>query len=60
LLVDGVPARPGARAFELLVALIERRDRIVSKDELLDVVWPVLLGDSLHLPECLRLAALPK
>jgi non-specific serine/threonine protein kinase len=40
LLVDGTPATVGARAFDLLVALIERRDRVVSKNELLDTVWP--------------------
>jgi len=40
LIVDGRPARLGARAFDLLLALIERRDRTVAKGELLDVVWP--------------------
>ncbi|MEO6743426.1 MAG: winged helix-turn-helix domain-containing protein [Caldimonas sp.] len=33
----------GARGFDVLVALIERRDRLVTKDELLDVVWPGLV-----------------
>jgi DNA-binding winged helix-turn-helix (wHTH) protein len=28
------------RAFDLLLALIERRERPVAKDELLSVVWP--------------------
>ncbi|HKI19198.1 MAG TPA: transcriptional regulator [Isosphaeraceae bacterium] len=40
LLIEGEPAKIGARAFDLLMALIERRDRVVSKDELLDLVWP--------------------
>jgi len=40
LLVDGQPAAVGARAFDLLQVLFERRDRVVSKDELLDLVWP--------------------
>lgn len=40
LLVDGVPATLGARAFDLLLALIERRERLVTKSELLDLVWP--------------------
>ncbi len=30
----------GARAFDVLLALAERRDRLVSKNELLDLVWP--------------------
>src|SRR6187455_2462020 len=40
VLVDGAPAVLGARAFDLLVALIENRDRVVSKDELMALVWP--------------------
>ena len=40
LVIDGEPAKVGARAFDLLMALIDRRDRVVSKDELLDIVWP--------------------
>jgi predicted ATPase/DNA-binding winged helix-turn-helix (wHTH) protein len=40
LWVDGGPAKIGARAFDLLVALVERRDRTVSKGEILDLVWP--------------------
>jgi TolB-like protein/DNA-binding winged helix-turn-helix (wHTH) protein len=40
LLVDDEPAKIGARAFDLLMALFERRHRVVSKDELLDLVWP--------------------
>jgi adenylate cyclase len=42
LLVDGQPAALGARAFDVLVSLIERRDRVVSKNELLDLAWPGL------------------
>lgn len=40
LLVDGEPAVLGARAFDLLLCLIERRDRVASKEELLQLVWP--------------------
>lgn len=39
LLVDGEPAVLGGRAFDLLLCLIERRDRLVSKDELIAQVW---------------------
>ena len=40
LLVDQLPAALGARAFDLLLASIERRDRLVTKDELLDRSGP--------------------
>jgi adenylate cyclase len=40
VLVDNEPAPLGARAFDVLQALIERRDRLVTKSELLDLVWP--------------------
>jgi DNA-binding winged helix-turn-helix (wHTH) protein len=40
LIVDGCAVRLGGRAFDLLLALIERRDRTASKNELLVVVWP--------------------
>ena len=40
VLVAGTPAAIGARAFDLLVALIENRDRVMTKDELLALVWP--------------------
>jgi predicted ATPase/DNA-binding winged helix-turn-helix (wHTH) protein len=40
LRVDGEKAAVGARAFDLLLALAQRRGRLVSKQELLDLVWP--------------------
>lgn len=42
LLIDGAQAVIGGRAFDLLVALVEHRDRVVSKDELYELVWPGL------------------
>jgi predicted ATPase/DNA-binding winged helix-turn-helix (wHTH) protein len=50
LLVDGVPASLGSRAFDVLMALIERRDRVVDKNELLDLVWAgmVVEENNLH------------
>jgi TolB-like protein/Tfp pilus assembly protein PilF len=38
--IGGRPVEIGARAFDLLVALAERRQRVVSKEELLNAVWP--------------------
>src|SRR5437016_7610248 len=49
LLVSGVPAKLGARAFDVLLALIERRDRVVGKNELLDLVWPGLVVEENNL-----------
>jgi predicted ATPase/DNA-binding winged helix-turn-helix (wHTH) protein len=40
LLIDGKAAVLGSRAFDVLLALVERRDRVVTKNELLDLVWP--------------------
>ncbi|HET9023038.1 MAG TPA: winged helix-turn-helix domain-containing protein, partial [Burkholderiaceae bacterium] len=49
LLVDGQPAALGARAFDVLEALIERRDRVVAKIELLELVWPGLVVEENNL-----------
>ena len=49
LLVDRQPATLGARAFDLLLALIERRDQLVTKDALLDLVWPGLVVEENNL-----------
>lgn len=43
ILKDGHRLAVGARAFDLLLTLIERRDRLVTKTELLDAVWPGLV-----------------
>jgi predicted ATPase/DNA-binding winged helix-turn-helix (wHTH) protein len=40
LLADGEPVRLGSRAFDLLEALVQHRDRVVPKPELLGRVWP--------------------
>lgn len=50
LLVDGNPVKLGARAFDILLALVERRDRTVGKNELLDLVWPGLVVEENNLP----------
>jgi len=49
LLVDGQPSKLGARAFDVLLALVERRDRVVTKDELLDRAWPGLVVEENNL-----------
>ena len=40
LLVNRVPAVVGARAFDLLLCLLAHRDRVISKTEIIDLVWP--------------------
>ncbi|MEO8922759.1 MAG: response regulator [Caldimonas sp.] len=47
--VDGKPVALGSRAFDLLAALVARRDRVVSKDELMEVVWPGLVVEDNNL-----------
>ena len=49
LQVDGQPTLLGARAFDLLAALVEHRDRVVPKAELLDLVWPGLVVEENNL-----------
>jgi predicted ATPase/DNA-binding winged helix-turn-helix (wHTH) protein len=40
LLVDGQPIRIGGRAFDVLMAMIEARGAVLSKDALMSRVWP--------------------
>jgi predicted ATPase/DNA-binding winged helix-turn-helix (wHTH) protein len=40
LLAHGVPVTLGQRAFDVLLALIERPGQLVTKDELMAQVWP--------------------
>ena len=49
LLVEGQPAKLGARAFDLLLVLIDQRDRVLAKNELLDSVWPGLVVEENNL-----------
>src|SRR5690242_10532669 len=40
LLADGAPVELGNRAFDVLMALIQSKGALVTKEELLDRVWP--------------------
>jgi TolB-like protein/DNA-binding winged helix-turn-helix (wHTH) protein/tetratricopeptide (TPR) repeat protein len=51
LLVDGKPVELGARAFDVLVALVENRNRVVSKDELLAFAWPGVVVEENNLQQ---------
>jgi non-specific serine/threonine protein kinase len=43
LLKDGAAISLRPRAFDLLVALVDRAGHLVTKDELLDRVWPKMV-----------------
>ncbi len=43
LRVRGEPVSVGSRAFDLLLVLAQRHERLVTKQELLDLVWPGLV-----------------
>ena len=49
LRIGGAPAALGSRAFDVLLALVERRDRVVAKGELLELVWPGLVVEENNL-----------
>jgi DNA-binding winged helix-turn-helix (wHTH) protein len=40
LLADGRPVKLGGRAFDVLMALIEAHGAVVSKNALMERVWP--------------------
>jgi len=47
--VQGVAAALGSRAFDLLMLLVAHRDRVMSKDEILALVWPGLVVEENNL-----------
>lgn len=49
LLVRGEPAALGARAFDVLLALVERAGSLVTKNELLERVWAGLVVEEANL-----------
>jgi DNA-binding winged helix-turn-helix (wHTH) protein/TolB-like protein len=49
LLAAGVPAVLEPRAFDVLVALVERAGHLVTKEELLRLVWPKLIVEDANL-----------
>jgi DNA-binding winged helix-turn-helix (wHTH) protein len=47
--VDGRPVAMAARAYDVLWALVQHRDRVVTKNELLDWVWPGVIVEEHNL-----------
>src|SRR5205085_1048117 len=43
LLASGKPVRLGRHAFELLSALVENSGRLLTKDQLLERIWPKVI-----------------
>ena len=50
LLSGGKPLELGARAFDLLLVLVENAGRLVSKTALIERVWPRVIVDENNLP----------
>src|ERR1700745_519607 len=50
LLADDRPVEWGGRAFDTLMALIDARGKILSKDELMSRVWPDRVVEENNLP----------
>lgn len=48
LVRDGEPVHVGARAFDVLLVPVDRRERLVTKAELLDRVWAGLAVEEAH------------
>jgi TolB-like protein/DNA-binding winged helix-turn-helix (wHTH) protein/Flp pilus assembly protein TadD len=51
LLKAGEPVPLTPKAFDVLLALVERRDRVVDKDELLRLVWPGVVVEESNLSQ---------
>ena len=63
LLVDGSPVEIGSRAFDLLMALISSPGEVVSKDAIMQRVWPTTTVEEANLRvqlSCLRRALGPE
>jgi DNA-binding winged helix-turn-helix (wHTH) protein len=52
---DGESVTIGAKAFDLLVFMVERRGQVVSKDELLGGVWPESVVEEANLAQHISL-----
>jgi DNA-binding winged helix-turn-helix (wHTH) protein len=51
LFVDGEPSKLDARAIGVLIALAQRRTRVVGKDESFDLAWPGLVVEEYNLQQ---------
>ena len=51
---DSCPIEP--KAFDLLVLLVENRDRLVTKDEIHDIIWKERIVSEATLSSCVNAA----
>src|SRR4029077_18617941 len=51
LVSDGTPVPLTSKAFDTLVLLVDNRDRVVTKDELLGAVWPDVIVEEGNLTQ---------
>ena len=51
----GIPCRLESQVFQMLVYLVQHRDRVVSKAELLEYLWSQQYISETTLSQCLRL-----
>src|SRR5262249_48317631 len=51
LMRDGAPVSLTSKAFETLLALLERRDRVVAKEELMSLLWPKTVVEEANLSQ---------
>src|SRR3712207_5543146 len=49
LLRDGEPVKIGSRALDILIALVSRAGEVVSKEELVSIVWPTTFVEDTNL-----------
>ncbi len=53
---DGEPADVQPKVFDLIVYLVRARDRVVSKDELFDAIWPSVVVTEASLTQSIKRA----
>lgn len=56
ILFDGAPAEVQPKVFDLIVYLIQNRDRAVTKDELFDEIWPSVVVSEASLTQTIKRA----
>ena len=56
ILFNGIPADVQPKVFDLIVYLIENRDRAVTKDELFDEIWPSVVVSEASLTQLIKRA----